>query len=390
MSENAGIALLCDLDGNITQMLYDQPGVGAALQTGSPFARLAAPGNLAKALSFLDELRSHGEVLGWEINVDRNGLITTLYFNGYYAGAGLLIVGAENGSQAIRLYEGLRRMVYGPDPSPNSAAREKHRLEFNENLYEEISRLNNELVSIQRELAKKNAELEFLNKLKNQFIGMAAHDLRSPLQAALLLSSFVRDEYPKMNPAELVRMLNEIHRVCQNMINIVNDMLSVSLIEAGLLNLDLQPVDLAALTLNIIQRNRMLAAPKQIEISLQAEALPQMGLDPGKIEQVLDNLLQNAIKFSQPFTEIAVYLCRQGDAAILIVQDHGPGIPANETENLFLPFSRTSARATAGESSTGLGLVIVKRIVEGHGGKIWLESEVGRGTTFFVSLPLKL
>jgi hypothetical protein len=134
--------------------------------------------------------------------------------------------------------------------------------------------------------------------------------------------------------------------------------------------------------------NRVLASNKDIEIQTAIDGpLPKMRLDPDKIEQVLNNLISNAIKYSHPNSTITVQLTREDTHVLLSVQDEGQGIPAEDIDKLFKPFQRTSVQSTAGEKSTGLGLVIVKRIVKGHGGKIWVESEVGEGSTFFVSLP---
>jgi signal transduction histidine kinase len=115
-----------------------------------------------------------------------------------------------------------------------------------------------------------------------------------------------------------------------------------------------------------------------------------MGLfDPAKIEQVLDNLTTNAIKYSPPGSCVHIRLQTSGEEEILIsVQDEGPGIPPAEMEKLFKPFQRTSVKTTSGEKSTGLGLVIVKRIVTGHGGRIWVESQLGIGSTFYVAISI--
>ena len=117
-------------------------------------------------------------------------------------------------------------------------------------------------------------------------------------------------------------------------------------------------------------------------------ALSHEGHRAPKIEQVVNNLLTNAIKFSQGGTAVSLTLARGDDGILLSVTDQGPGIPASEHQRIFQPFARArSVQTTAGESSTGLGLAIVRKLVEGHGGRIWVESEVGRGSTFHVLLP---
>lgn len=277
-----------------------------------------------------------------------------------------------------------------PDTAPPEGKSRSAPAGLAPNLFDEISRLNNELISIQRELAKKNAELEQLNQLKNQFLGMAAHDLRSPLVAVQSYSELLLDEQAPLEAPERVEFLGNIHRLSRFMTALIDDLLSISAIEAGQLNLEFQPVDLPQLVRADVARNRLLAAKRQVEIALEAEELPPLALDPAKIEQVLDNLIGNAVKFSPRGAEVRVNLRRDEAGVTLSVRDRGPGIAAADMEKLFKPFGRARNKSAEGERSTGLGLAIVKRIVEGHRGKIWLESQVGAGSTFFAWLPFEL
>jgi signal transduction histidine kinase len=136
--------------------------------------------------------------------------------------------------------------------------------------------------------------------------------------------------------------------------------------------------------------NRVLATRKHITVEVDApRALPPIPLDAGKIEQVLNNLISNAVKFSHRGTRVRVRLACAPEAVTVGVLDQGQGIPAADLTKLFQPFSKTSVQTTAGEQSTGLGLAIVRRIVEGHGGRIWVESEVGRGSEFSFTLPVE-
>jgi signal transduction histidine kinase len=134
--------------------------------------------------------------------------------------------------------------------------------------------------------------------------------------------------------------------------------------------------------------NRVLAEKKQIRLSFQAAGdLPTLLLDPAKIEQVLNNLVSNAVKFSYPGSSVAIRVYRNKDRALISVKDQGQGVPADEVDKLFKWFGKTSTKGTEGESSAGLGLAIAQRIVLGHQGTIWVESEAGKGSTFYVSLP---
>ena len=155
------------------------------------------------------------------------------------------------------------------------------------------------------------------------------------------------------------------------------------------MQLDYEPVNLIALITRNCLINRPLAARKQIELSYQLdETVPTVLVDSAKLEQVLNNLIGNAIKFSEPENEVIIRLDRADAQFLISVEDNGPGIAPEQKARLFQPFQQ-GQRGTEGEQSTGLGLAIVKRIVEGHGGEIWFDSELGEGTTFFVSIPLE-
>ena len=136
--------------------------------------------------------------------------------------------------------------------------------------------------------------------------------------------------------------------------------------------------------------NRALAARKGVEVQFRSNEIRlEILIDGAKIEQVLNNLITNAVKFSPSGSVIEVLLAKSENNAVIYVRDQGPGIPVAELDNLFKPFQRTSVKATAGEQSTGLGLAIARRIVLGHQGKVWVESEVGKGSTFYVLLPIE-
>lgn len=261
------------------------------------------------------------------------------------------------------------------------------RADHDDRLYDDLSRLNNELATTQRELAKSNAELDRLNIQKNELLGIAAHDLRNPLQVILTYSHFLLEEASDLAPEhrEFVRTISSSSRF---MLHLVDDLLDVARIEAGTLDLDLAPVDLDGLVEHNIALNRVLAEPKGTRIELRREGkLPGMVLDAAKIEQVLNNLIGNAVKFSPPGSTVEVRLAAGEEGVTLSVRDQGAGIKPEELESLFRPFQKGRNRSTAGEKSTGLGLAIVKRIVEGHRGEIRVESAPGEGSVFHVRLP---
>ncbi|MDQ3212803.1 MAG: ATP-binding protein [Acidobacteriota bacterium] len=256
-------------------------------------------------------------------------------------------------------------------------------------LFEALSRVNNELATLHRDMAQKNVELAHLNQIKNRALGVAAHDLRNPLGVVLSYSAFLESEIGETLTIQQREFLVSIREASEFMLRMVTDLLDVSAIEAGELRLERAPTDLAALVRRTVSRNSIFAVRKRIAVEMAlAPGLPPLSIDAGKIEQVMNNLIGNAVKFSHQNTRIDVSL-NVGPAFVTVaVRDQGQGIPESDVPKLFKPFSRTSVRATGGEQSTGLGLAIVRNIIEGHGGQIRVESTVSKGSTFSFTLPM--
>ncbi len=399
-TQSDGIALVCDEEGTILQVIRDDLGVADRAAPGRPLTLLVDRGSLQKALNFLVQLRAQGAVFDWDLNVSVAGQVTTLHFAGVVTGEQLLIVGAKTSNGVMQLYEEMMRIGNEQANALRMAMKEYAELtheqaERDRTFYDELSRLNNELSNLQRELAKKNVVLERLNEQKNHFLGMAAHDLRTPLTAIMSYSEFLLDEASDVLDEEHVEFLSIIQSSSRFMGQLVDELLDISTIESGRLELDRQPTDLVDLLAHNVALNRVLAGKKHIDLSFRRDGdFPVMMLDAGKIEQVLNNLISNAIKYSHSHTAVEVSLTRRGDDALIAVKDQGQGIPADELDGLFEIFGKTSVRGTDGEKSTGLGLAIAHRIVVEHGGEIWVDSEVGAGcgesggTTFTVSLPV--
>lgn len=230
-----------------------------------------------------------------------------------------------------------------------------------------------------------------LNQLKDRFLGMAVHDLRNPLgiiqgYLRLLLDGVLGEVTGQQQRDAMETMVG----TCTGMLGLINDLLDINAIESGHLELQLEEVDLAEYLQGCHSRNRMLAQAKSIQLELQLPPnLPCVRLDANRFDQVLGNLIGNGIKFSYPETTITLSAEVQADSVAIGVSDQGQGIPEEEQAKLFTDFGQTSVRPTAGERTTGLGLAIVKRIVVAHGGSIEVQSEVGKGSTFTVVLPLE-
>lgn len=253
----------------------------------------------------------------------------------------------------------------------------------------ELSEANQKLIALHRELEKKNKELEKLNEDKNNFLRMAAHDLRNPIGAILSFSALLIDDLQgKLNDEE-AEYLGIIKSSSEFLLSLLNELLDLAVIESGKLILNLRKVNLVDIARANLGVNKVLGDNKQISVELEVNSDEIIvNVDSVKIEQVLNNLISNAIKFSHPNSSVKIKIRKEDNSAILSVEDQGQGIPEKDFEKLFKPFAKTSVLSTAGEKSTGLGLSIVKKIVESHNGTIWFESKKDVGSTFFVKLPL--
>lgn len=236
-----------------------------------------------------------------------------------------------------------------------------------------------------KELEEQNNLLKALNEQKNEFLGIAAHDLRSPLGAILGFSELLSEKVDD----DLKNYTNLIIKASSTMLQLLNDLLDISKIEAGKLDLRKKETDYLALVKQNIKMNSLFAQDKNIQIISEIELYEQtLLIDEGKIEQVLNNLIGNAVKYSYPNSTVKVRVLGIDNLVITQVIDQGPGIPEKELNDVFYPFKRTSVRPTNGESSHGLGLAIVKKIVEGHDGQVGVTSKIGEGSTFTFILPI--
>lgn len=394
----AELVVACDAGGHLTGVINDE--IGLAVEMGRPFASLFDEACADKAESFLHTLREHQAAFDWELTArTRAGRLLSLHFGGGARGDGFLIVGARSRAGVARACETLLGADSEQAEALRAAIRDltpgtRERVERDDEVYEELTQINNELAAAQRELAKKNAELARLNEQKNLFLGIAAHDLRNPLGVILAFSGFLKDEAANRLTPEQLEFIHTIERSSSFMLKLVNDLLDISQIEAGRLGLELERADLREIVRRNVALNRTLAERKEIGVEFApqdtaAAATVMTRLDVPKIEQTLNNLIGNAIKFSPRGSRIVVTLEVAGAEAIISIKDEGQGIHSGELERLFKPFTTGRAKTTGGERSTGLGLAIVKRIIEGHGGRISVASEAGKGATFTVALPLR-
>ena len=242
------------------------------------------------------------------------------------------------------------------------------------------------------ELQEKNLLLEGLNRDKNEFLGVAAHDLKNPLQTIIMSASMIRRYAERMSDEQRNDTLDRIEETSRRMHDIIEKLLDANAIESGNIEFHTESVMLVREVQSLLQDYEPKAAAKNITLYLSSEDKDLCALaDKYRFVQVVENLLSNAIKFSPQDKNIYVRITSEAAHAHnlrLDIQDEGPGLTDEDKNKLFGKFVRLSARPTGGEHSTGLGLSIVKKLVEAMNGEIWCVSEQGKGATFSVRLPL--
>ncbi len=252
----------------------------------------------------------------------------------------------------------------------------------------ERGRLATELDEKKRSLERQNRELSRLNEQKNVFLGIATHDLRSPLSLFEMTTAILLDAGDSFTDEERETLLRSMERQARHMLKLVDDLLDVTAIESGQFRLDVTSIALRPFLAEAVELHHSMAQPKgtQVRLVLDGGEGAVRG-DPARLRQALDNLISNAVKFSPPGSAVEVCARRVPGAWRISVADQGPGILPEDRPRLFQAFSRLSAQPTGDERSTGLGLAIARRVVEEHGGEIGVESVPGQGATFWFALP---
>ena len=256
----------------------------------------------------------------------------------------------------------------------------------------EISRLKNiELAQANEKINKQKNELEVLNKNLNEFLGMVVHDLKNPISGVLSLCEL--SEYQlkkdKSDISVLEQNLNLIKSQSEKMYKMVNDLLDISAIESGKIRINLKKGSFKELFDEREFYYNHLAEKKKIDFILNRDFIDTTILfDKDRIIEVVDNLITNAIKFTNPngYIKVGFNICNNN--LQVYIQDTGQGFKPEELKLVFKEFRKYTARPTAGETSTGFGLMIVKKIIDLHNGSVYLKSEAGKGSTFTFELKL--
>ena len=240
-----------------------------------------------------------------------------------------------------------------------------------------------------RDLLEQTKIAQEASTFKSQLLSLAAHDLKSPLISIRGFVRLLRDDLDKRS--ESAEKAELIEHLSQNMLTLINELLESAELESGKIQLAKKEVDISLLALTITDLNKHHAERKRLRFSLSLEDTGDCKVegDPGRLQEAMENLVTNAIKYSPHGKTIYITVEKKNSSVQFSVRDEGPGISAEDKPKLFERFQRLSSRPTGDETSTGLGLFIVKQIVDLHGGRVWVEGQAGEGTTFNIEFPAR-
>lgn len=250
-----------------------------------------------------------------------------------------------------------------------------------------LQQMNVQIQEQQRLLAEQNESLRHLNMEKDELIGIVSHDLRNPLASILGMTEVLTSDADDLSPELRAGMLTRVHDAGIRMRSLIDRLLSANAIENGVLKPSLGYVNVSKIAMSVLQNHRNHAEQKSIEVLLDGDESAVCYADALFVRQIVENLLSNAIKYSHPQSQVLMRVCQYEPNVVIEVRDKGQGLTKEDLAKVFRKFGRLSAKPTGGEQSIGLGLSIVKKMVESMNGNVWCESEFGQGATFFVELP---
>jgi signal transduction histidine kinase/HAMP domain-containing protein len=240
------------------------------------------------------------------------------------------------------------------------------------------------------EIEDKGHELQIANKHKSEFLANMSHEFRTPLNAILGYTELIIDNIYGDVPEKIQEVLERVEKNGQHLLNLINDVLDISKIEAGRLTLSLNDYSMQDLIQTVYTSVEALAAEKNLDLKMTVPEVLKNGKgDEQRIAQVILNLLGNAIKFTEQ-GEVVVEATVSNDSFLISVSDTGPGLSETDQKNIFDEFRQADGSSARAKGGTGLGLSISKKIVEMHGGRIWVDSILGKGSTFSFTLPIRV
>ncbi len=257
---------------------------------------------------------------------------------------------------------------------------------YGQHLEEKVAERTLELKEKNETLLKLNQQLRFLNKEKNEFLSIAAHDLKNPLSAIQSLAGIIHNSLDKLSKDKLIEFASMIEFSSKKMFSLIKNLLDVNAIESKKIHLSFNTYNFESCLKMVLKNYIEPAKKKEIRLEYQSkgEETYPVFVDENALYQILDNLISNAVKYSPIGKTVFINLFEDENVVRCEIQDQGTGIKKEEQALLFGKFARLTPQPTAGEHSTGLGLFIVKKLVTAMKGRVWCESEFGDGAKFIV------
>ena len=248
---------------------------------------------------------------------------------------------------------------------------------------------HNAEISMQKiELQDLNNKLQNLVVTRDKFFSIIAHDLKSPFQGFLGLTKIISEQARNLSSDELAVLGSNMHKTADNLFTLLKNLLDWAKMQRGMLSYEPQKRLLNDMISDCIQPMKERIIQKEITLNNNVSGSELVWADENMINSVIQNLLSNAVKFTQRGGEITIETQKLEDEVIVSVIDNGIGMDDDLLKKLFIPGERTGSKGTEGELSTGLGLLLCKEFIEKHGGKIWVESEPGKGSSFHFTLKV--
>lgn len=377
------LLVTCRPNGQLVRIVHGIPALREALHPASLLHVIDAV-DADAFWRFMQSISGHGHAFDWKLRVLTPAGLRTMQFAGITDNSECWVAAAEEPAAVLALLAQAERELGSTAPRPQIAPSMR-------TLLDDLSRVNSELVNLQRELCQRNATLVEVTRERNQLLGIAAHDLRNPIMVVQSYCELLLSTSGGALGTAKTAFVERVHEAADAMLRLLEDTLDYSRFASAEVKLDTMPTDLSRLVKASVLDYQPLAARKHIGLSFHppAQTLPAVPLDGTKIERVVVNLLSNAIKYSDTGAAVHVYVDRSDRFARVTVCDGGRGIADEDVSSLFLPFHTGSTPPSGGEQSTGLGLAIVKKLVEAHGGHVAVSSRQHHGSSFSFELPFE-
>lgn len=387
-TETAGTCFTCTWGGEVTAVLVD--GLSLGLEPGRPWTHWVEQDSTGRAASMAREIHERGRAVDWELVLSRGDEPLGAHLAGVRASGGMLLVAAGTRGDLLTACASVQDARAGGDGIRTLVQELREtgqvREQTDARILEDLSRMNNELITLQRERVRLSARLERSNQERNRLLGTLAHDLRSPLGVVLGYARLLDEEHGGDLPSDAREMLAAVARNAEYMRDLVNDVLDMAAVQSGRVSLDFEVRDLRELLRVVATDAAMMARRKDIQVVVEPNGDVTAEVDVRRLTQALRNLIDNAIKFGPRGSTVRLSVVRDPGHALLCVSDEGPGFPEGAAASIGRFFTEGET-GSAGERSTGLGLAIVRRIVEAHGGELQVRSTPGEGSTICMRLP---